>query len=98
MNVIVKFSFMEMLLNIISVLISIVAMLIAAASYRYSKSKSKIDLNTLIIEKEAELRAINSIYFSTLSAFQYHQGREQAEVRKITLEKELNYLKSMANL
>lgn len=85
---------METFFNILSNLLSVIAIAIAVASYRHSRAKSKADLSTLIVEKEAELSAINSIYFLGISAFQYRKGREQAEVRKMELEKELAYLKS----
>ena len=86
---------METFFNILSNLLSVIAVAIAVASYHHSRAKSKADLNTLIVEKEAELNAINSIYFSGISSFQYRQGREQAEVKKIKLEKELAYLKAI---
>ena len=84
---------MELLFNVLSILISVVAVVIAAASYRHSRAKAKTEICALITAKEAELSAINSTFFSQITSYQYRPGREQAEVKKMVLEKELAYLK-----
>ena len=95
-----KFSFMEDILktlndysNLISLLLSCVAIIIAVTSLICTRSSERALLKRQIREKEAELYSINEVYFNQITTYHSLPGREEMEVRVKALKKQIEFLK-----
>ena len=87
LNILVRYS------GVFSVLLSVVAIIIALLSYKHSRSSDKEEIKRKLHAKMAELKFIEDKYFNNRGLSIYHEEREQMAVRRDTLRAEINYLK-----
>ena len=87
LNILVRYS------GVFSVLLSVVAIIIALLSYKHSRSSDKEGIKRRLHAKMAELRFIEDKYFNSMGLSIYYEEREQMAVRRDTLKAEIDYLK-----
>ena len=83
--------------NLISLLLSAVAIFIAIASLLRTRQSEKAMVKKEILEKKAELYSINEVYFNGITSHTYLPGREEMEVRVKCLQKQIEYLSNCKN-
>lgn len=79
--------------NLISLVMSTIAVVIAITSLIRTRNSEKAAIKLQIREKEAELYSIRSVYFNKLTEGIGLPGREEMRVKEQALEKQIEYLK-----
>ena len=87
LNILVRYS------GVFSVVLSVVAIIIALLSYKHSRSSDKEEIKRKLHAKMAELKSIENKYFNREELSIYYEEREQMAVRRDTLKSEIDYLK-----
>lgn len=87
LNILVRYS------GLLSVVLSVVAIIIALLSYKHSLSSDKEDIKRKLHTKKAELKFIEDKYFNSRGLSIYYEEREQMAIRRDTLRAEIDYLK-----
>lgn len=77
----------------ITLVVACITLLFTILSYRLSRKNRKDNIKNSLMEKQAELDSINEYYFNSMTTYMGFPEKNQMNVRKMVLEKEIKELK-----